>query len=238
MSHLPKVTLIHGDYQRVSRVFLNDLIKNASAKGLKELIRLDGRNFTLTSLVEACESDSLLGQNRLVVLENLFANRSKPFIQTISQYLKELIKRGPQLVSNPIVLWEAKLLTATQLKPLIGASVKVFRVPVVIFNFLDNLAPGKQPKFIPLYQHLIKSESPESLLVMIGRQVRLLIQVADPNFKLPPWQLKKLIAQRKQFTDEGLITFHDSIVDLDRRAKGGKLIGDLKGEMLMVLINL
>lgn len=238
MPTLPRLTLIHGDYQSQSRDCLNQLISQFQQSGNHELIRLDGANVDFTELVQACESQSLLVTHRLIVLENLHHQATKNLLKVIIPYLEELIARPSNQSYHPLILWEPVLLAPKMLKPFARASVKVFRIPATVFRFLESLMPGKQAQFIPLYQHLIKIEAPEALLIMIARQLRLLIQVSDPNFTLPSWQLNKLLHQRRAFSEEGLLSFHDAIVDLDRRAKRGKLVGTLSDELLLLLLNL
>lgn len=238
MASLSKVTLIHGDDERQSRDFLQSQIRQAEAAGISEIARLYSSNLDLTSVVEACEADSLLGGNRLVVIENLFSLRSKNFLKSISSYLAELSRRPSSQAGNPVIIWENKLLTAVQLKTIPQANEKKFNLPLLIYKFLDAIYPGNQPRFIPLYQNLIKLRSPESLLGSISQRVRLLIQIADPQFKLPTWQLQKLAEQRKHFSETSLIDFHDHIVDLDHRSKSGKLVGNLKTEVLDLIINI
>ena len=238
MPPLPKVTVIHGDYQKVSREFFDQTVQSAKNKGLSEIVRLDGSTLDLTQLVQACESSSFLESSRLVVIDSLYQNRSKTIIKMVTSYISEILKKGSSHPTNPLVIWAARLLTPAELKPFSGASIKVFRLPSTIFKFLENLAPDKQAVFIPQYQHLIKTEPADALLVLIARQIRLLIQVSDPNFKLPPWQLNKFISQRRLFTEDQLISFHDGLVALDHRAKSGKLVGDLAEELLMLLMKL
>jgi DNA polymerase III, delta subunit. len=66
------IKLLHGDNQLESRNELNRLISGAESK---ELIRLDGEKTSLNEIVQALESSSLFGMEKLVIIENLFSRR-------------------------------------------------------------------------------------------------------------------------------------------------------------------
>src|SRR4030067_2035663 len=177
MSSLPPVTFIHGDALLQSRQFFHQLFTQTPAQ--TEAVRFEGKDLDLTALVQACQSTSLIALNRLIIIENLFHPSAKAKLATTSAYCRELIQGT---TAYPLVIYEPRLLTPAQLKLVQGASVKSFKTPPVVFQFLANLAPQKQAQFIPLYQRSLKKQPAELLLAMIARQIRLLIQLADPDF--------------------------------------------------------
>ena len=64
--------VIHGDNLVASRNRLVELIDQAKSQS-QEIVQLNGDKITSTELLQALESQSLFGTDRLVVIERLFS---------------------------------------------------------------------------------------------------------------------------------------------------------------------
>jgi len=226
---MSKKLILHGEDIVSSRQFLGDLKSQLHKQGIADIFTLDGRQISLNQVLQAVESDSLFGTGKAVIIENIF-NKSTNEQKEILNFLGSAEPFGSHLV-----IWEAKTLSAAQLKKLSGFDSRLFKMSPVIFKFLDNLIPGKQAVFLPLLSQALAQNTPESILYLIARQVRLLLSVDSPELKLPPWQKQKLISQRRQSSDVALLKLHRLLVDFDWASKSGGLISSPEIELRFIL---
>lgn len=210
------ITLLHGDLIEASRTELNRL-KEASAG--QEIRVLDGRGVTETALTQAIESNSLFGGGVTVVIENMFGKlgRKTKLIESLAAILN---------AADPgvhIILWEDKEVGATVQKSLSKADVRTFKLPPIIFQFLDGLAPHSARSSLALYEKLIATEASELAFSMIVRRVRQLIQLLDgvtPD-RLQSWQATRLTRQAKLFSMEKLLSMHNTLLLMEYSTKNG-----------------
>jgi DNA polymerase III delta subunit len=228
-------SLIHGDNTIKSRARLAAYRDRAKQTKIKDLVIKDGSKITPTELIEALETTSLFAGKRLVVLENLFKHSSKSLLKKILEYLKTL----PIPDATHLVVWENRLLTATELKKL-PAHVKIeaFTTSPAVFAFTQAVVPGGAPKFIPLFYQAVDHDSAEFVFYMLVRQVRQLFEAQSSTSKIASWQKQKLLKQARAFTSSGLVAFHDALTDLDWRQKQGRLVGTFKAELENILLTM
>ncbi len=223
------LVLIHGDNQVLSRQRLRDQI--SSFKSDLDLNQLDGKKLDLETLIEACESPLMFSQPRLVVIESLHSQPSKTKLLTLTQYLSTLTADQIHLI-----LWEGKLLTATQLTPFKKFQVIPFKTSSLTFKFLDALKPGSALSYLPLYKQAVKVDTPEFVFYMLIRHIRLMSQSVSPqSSRLPGWQAAKLKAQLSSFTPAQFTLLHDALYDLDYRQKSGGTLLSLAAELELIL---
>ena len=199
------ITLLHGDYTEASRNELRRLIDNALPA--KELRQLDGASLDETALTQTIESSSLFGNTTVVVIERLFGKlgRQQKRITSLAARIQQSAK------NSEIILWEDKELSAGIVKQLgTGTNVRLFKLPVLIFQFLDGIRPGNVRSEIETYQKLVASEPAELVFSMLVRRVRHLIQLADGVVPsgLAPWQANRLTTQAKSFTMDKLLLLY------------------------------
>ena len=212
------ITLLHGEYIEASRSELRRLIERA--KSTSEIRQLDGGSLDEASLAQAIESLSLFGTPTLVVIERLFAKlgRQQKRIASIAAFIQQSVK------DNDIVLWEDKELSAGTVKQLgPGANVRLFKLPMLIFHFLDNLRPGNAKNSLVIYQQLIATEPAELVFSMLAGRVRQLIQLQDnvTPARLAPWQATRLTLQAKSFTMDKLLAMYKKLHDIEVSIKTG-----------------
>lgn len=226
------INLLHGDHHLKSRNFLQEKINAAKTKGFEIIKLVPG--FKIADLKQALESQSLFGQERLVVLENVFSKKS-PDQKKIIEYLFQDKINFPELL-----LWEEKEQRASTLKKVPHFwKIMVFKTPKLVFNFLDSLKNISPSHTLKLFSDCLKTESPEFIFYMLTRQIRLLI-LAQENLleKLAPWQKTKYIKQSKKFRPELLLKIYKRLLKIDVFAKTGKTLLPLNYQLDLLILDL
>ncbi len=228
------LTLIHGDNLEVSRAALLRL--RAEAKN-KEIRTLDGRTLDSASLTQALGSLSLFGQNVVVVIENLFSKLGKK-TKTIEALAAILTRESKE---TEVVLWEDQELSKTALTSL-GTKIKVwlFKTPVVIFQFLDNLRPANTKNMLTLYRQVLSDNAPEVVFLLLVRRVRQLLMLSDSV--VPPglqnWQVARLTRQAKLFTMNKLVLMSKKLLEMEYSLKNGSSPFSLEQLLEQFVLNL
>lgn len=226
------ITVLHGEDIIRSRQALLELKKGVTGA---EIIVLDKNNATLTRLIESLEAKSLFGQEKLVILDNIFALKSKKELNDILKYFEE------NEIKADVIVWSDKTLTKTRLKYFRNAKAQLFKLPAPIFAFLDSIRPSNTKQMLMLLQNSLKSSEAEFVFYMIIRQLRMLILSKTVNnetkslpsdFKrLAPWQKGKLKQQAKKFSQERLFELYHQLLDIDAKLKTGRLNLELAGTL-------
>lgn len=200
------LTLIHGDNPELSRNKLVEL-----KHGYKEVRELNGKKLDVTELAQALSSSSLFGNDVVVVIEGFLTNakkREKAFAEILTTILD---------ATSDVILYEGKEIDkATAGKLGSGAKQLLFKIPVVLFQFLDTLT-------LPLLQQTLNTSSEEIVFALLLRRVRQLIQIKDnvTPVGLQSWQQQRLTGQTRHFTMDELIAMHSSLVRIDIAIKTG-----------------
>lgn len=201
------IILLHGNYSESSRKEFIRLKEEAKAKDIRVL---DGRTLDTAALTQAIESNSMFGGDTIVFIENLFGKLGRK--QKLIESLAAIINNS----SADIILWEDKEVGATVLKNLPKAKVSLFKIPSVIFQLLDGIAPGATIRLLP-------PEAPELIFAMIVRRIRQLIQLRDGIVPegLQGWQASRLTRQAKLFTIDRLLAMYKKLLDMEYSVKNG-----------------
>ena len=201
--------LLHGDNTIASRKELE--FYKARAKG-KEIIVLDGTKVDKTSLIQALESKSLLGEERLIIIESLLGGKRKPiFLDTLEENKNQ-----------EIILWERKEITKLTLEKLPkNIIIKLFKFEKILFKFLESIRPKNTKNLLFLYQETLKKEEPELIFYMLIRQIRNLILAKDGISQLSTWQTLRLTNQARYFTMEQLLDLYQKLLTIDIGQKTG-----------------
>jgi DNA polymerase III delta subunit len=206
--------IIHGDNQIVSRNRLQSLL--ASFKG--EIIRLDGKSLDLTIIKQNLESKSLFGQEKFLVIENLFSLRKSQLKEKLLEYLKKEVYEN-------LIIWEGIKIDGRSLLAFSKAKIEKYEIGKIIFRFLDSLTPGNSGNLIQLYHQVLAQNGAELILFMLERQVRQLIMAADLGGKGlvegPPWKKTILIRQAGKFKLNQLISLYQKLLAIEYNQKTG-----------------
>lgn len=235
MIHNSLIYFLHGDNQLLSRERLGEIICRAKNEE-KEIIRLEGKITNLTEVKQALESQSLFGEEKLVVIENLFVRQRSKEKDEIVKYLKT------DEILCDLVCWESKIIDGRSLR---GFSkdwqILVFKTPAVIFKFLDSLKPKNTTQMLTLLRSSIKVDSPEMVFYMFASRIRQLIIAFDlgkEGLSGAPWQIGKLVSQAKKFSLERLIKLYRQLLEIDTNIKTGKTLMPLDWHLDVLLANL
>lgn len=212
------ITIIHGDDLKASRDFLTQKKQES-----KSPLSLDGSTLDMTQLVQALSGDGLFNEKKDVFIEQLFSKKKKgkeldSFIETLSTYS-----------DLSVFLWEGKILERKTISLFPNAQEKYFKLPQMLFTFLDNIMPSNSRQLLPLYHEVLSTVEPEVLFAMITRQMRLLLflkKVGDNPIdevkRLQPWQVQKLKKQADAFSDDVLCNMFLELHEIDYKIKTGK----------------
>lgn len=224
--------VIHGEQTHVSRQKLIELIQQAKT-GNQEVITISAKNLTPADLETQLGSESLFGNSRLVVIEEL---HSLP----VSARRKALIEQV-KTTEVELILWEKRSLTKTQLKALNPKQVYEFKPTSNLFKWLDSLSPNPKTKSqqLKLLKAATDSDGAELCLIMLARQTRLLIQ-AKTHSKIAgaPFMITKLNSQAQAFTIEQLLKLHTKLLELDLAQKTNSYPWSLTDELDLLVIRL
>lgn len=228
------LTILHGDDTEQSRAELNHL--RGATKG-KEIRQIDGKSLDLNGLTQALQSQSMFGGDLLVIVERLFVSLGRK-TKAIGEYAMLLVQ-GSNTVD--IVIWEDKELSPGTIKSFgTKASVRLFKTPVVIFQFLDSLKPKSSRHILPLFEQLTQSDAPELVFSMMVRRLRQLIMLKDNVMPeaMQPWQAVRLTNQAKFFTIKELQNMENNLLTIEYSNKSGRSPLTLKTQLEQFLIDL
>lgn len=209
------ITIIHGDDIVASRTFLNQQKSKADSA-----VSFSG-NYSLTDIMQAFEG-SLFGGERAVFIENLLAKKKNTEKENIISFIQK------QKNLDNIYLWEDTEITSKTLQLFKDASNKVFKLPKLLFTFVDALEPEKGKQLIILFHQLLTQTDADFVFAMIIRQYRLLLAVSEPDSideikRLSSWQIAKLKKQRSFFTEKQLLLHYNKLFHIDNKQKTGTL---------------
>lgn len=228
--------LIHGDNTIASRTHLNQLIDQHKGRGVSEIIRLNGKKITDTDLIQALETQSLFGQDKLVVIEDLLARPRSQAKAALTSYLKTT-STPPN--TPEVILWESKAATPAQIKSVGNPKNQHHKLSKLMFSFLENLRPNQPKPNSSSLQQTLQQEPAELIFALLIRQIRLLIQVKDnAQVKLPPWQVNKLKSQSATFSLSSLQKLHQDMIQIDMNIKTGSGLLPLDSQLDILVTKL
>src|SRR5260221_3467120 len=194
--------ILHGENTVQSRNQLFTYISAAKESG-KQIINLDAKALDLALLEQALGSESLFGEEKLLIITELHGLvKSKKKDELIEMVSKSAASEGS---STEVILWEKRDLTPTMLKKFPIARAEFFKLSSTLFVWLDSISGQKNPiqvkRALELLQKAEKNDGDFMCFSMLTRQIRLLIQAKEGNVAgLPPFMIGKLKQQRETFT--------------------------------------
>lgn len=207
------IRFLHGENIVKSRQALMEIINQSRENGLEVEI-LNGQQLTLDQLRPALSSGSLFGSGKLVVVENLFSSPSSKRKEKLIEYLKKA------KLDQDLVLWEGKEIKG---KLPVNFSAFPFKLPAIIFNFLDSLKPGNQLESLRLLEDVKVSDEEEMIFYLLVRQIRYLVLAKDLGEKglneLQSWQKNKFLSQAESFSLAQLISINQKLLEIDHQQK-------------------
>lgn len=203
-----KTIILHGEDEAKSYDRLTKFIDTAKARSW-EIIYLDESKL---EIVETISGSSLFPTERFFVLRD--------FKKLTKKDLDWLNKGGKELKSN-LVIYHSGVLPVTFLKGLTDSKVEEFKLPKLMFEFLDSFFPGNAKNSLTLLHELIITEPPEFILSLLGRHLRDLYWVKEEEKTLlyPSWRIGKLKEQAKDFDVSRIKEILEILTELDVKVK-------------------
>ena len=200
--------VLHGDDIEKSYVRLTAFIDSAKKRDW-EIVRVDP---DAQSLPEVLFSSSLFAKEKLIIL-NGARNLKKSDLKWI--------KDKPVNILSTLIVYEEGTISASLLKGIPATKVEEYKLPRLLFKFLDSVYPGNAKVSFELFRQVLKSESVEMVFAMFSRLLRDLYFVSQDASLLnyPGWREQKLKSQVSKFKKEELKTLINSLSDADILAK-------------------
>lgn len=209
---------MHGDDIAASRKYFIEQKNNNS-------ISFDGEKLTLTDLFQIFEGGGLFSDSKTLFVDGFFSKRKAGSeFDAIISYLNKINK------TDKIFFWEGKELSKKQLSFFKDTSIKIFKLPKPIFQFLDSIKPGDK-NTITLFHNGLKYSEPELIFFMLIRQFRLLLALSDEKSdgkidevkRLASWQTGKLKKQSNLLSRDKLKRIYKRLYEIDLGHKTGSL---------------
>lgn len=211
------LTIIHGDDTVSSRKKAKDLMeKNPNC----EKIYLDGAKITLTDIISAADSLSLLAEKKIVYIENLLKRPASSEKDQILDFLKT------RETTAEIIMWEGQEVGKAVVSKYFGHAKVIFcPLPAILFKFLDAIGEKPVDDVLAMFHSLLTTSEVEFIFSMLVRQWRYLIVASDLKelgfTGLPSWQAHKFMRQASFFQLKELISAYRQLLSLDARVKMG-----------------
>lgn len=233
--------ILHGENNIQSRNRLFEYITSAKESS-KHVHHLDARTLDMVTLEQAVGSESLFGEQKLLVIEELHSlpksKKKDELIEFINQSTSHSDSNGIE-----VILWEKRDLTPTMLKKFTFAKSEQFKLSSALFVWLDNLSGIKDSsqlkKMLDLFHKAWQSDGDFMCFSMLTRQLRLLIQAKEGNFSsLAPFMIGKLKKQSTSFSIEQLLATHHKLLLIDTAQKTSQSKLPLAQELELLLLNM
>lgn len=219
------ITVFCGDDIVASRKAFLEAIDAYKLKGF-EVSKFNGKDLTVEILESYTNPTSLFGEKKILAVEGLLSG-------TKSKEKENIIKRIVSLTQCFIVVWENKEFTKFE-QPKFGSEFvfKNFKLPSILFEFMDKIAPDKTKENLTMLHHVCETVDGTYVFLMLVRQIRLLILASDNEVSdIPSWQSGKLIRQAKLFKKEDLHNIYRNLLEIDYRQKTSGSPFDIAGEL-------
>ncbi len=208
-----KIILLHGDYISKSYERLTTFIEVAKKRDW-EIVQIN--QDSPLSLSESLSAQSLFAKEKLFILENLNKVNKKEL---------DWLKKKTEKLDGTLVIYYPDEISAALLKSL-PKTIKIeeFKLPRLIFIFLERLFPKNSKEAMKLFHQIIENEPAEFVFALIARHFRDLYWIkTDPKtLTLPGWRATKLRKQSDSFTVGQLRQFITDLSEIDIQAKTSK----------------
>lgn len=204
-----KIKILHGENTFASYNRLQEL--------LQEFKKRDWEVIDVTEnekIEEILISESLFKVGKVLVLEpNMLNKHLINFLENNSD---------PKTL---LIFYSEKTLSKAFLSQLPNASIEEFKLPKLIWAFLDSIYPGNSRNSLKLFHKLIEKEHLELVFYLLFSRIRdlYLISIDAKKLEYPPWLLTKLQRQASKFTTKKLKEMISELADADIMAKTSKI---------------
>jgi DNA polymerase III delta subunit len=219
-----KIIVLHGDDGKKLYARLTKFIETARDRSW-EVGYLDDPTL---SIQEQLSSSSLFNAERFFIIRDIKRIGKKE--------LRWIAKKSKDLSGNLIIYHEGYI-PVSFLKSLPkDVKVEEYKLPVILWTFLDGLYPGNTVKSIDRFHKLIEKEAPEFIFTLIAKLFRDLYWAKKEASTLPypAWRAAKLRTQSEKFTPEKLKSIIEYLTEIDNKVKTSS--SDLTNELDLLII--
>jgi DNA polymerase III delta subunit len=227
-----KVIILHGDDEKKLYHRLSKFIETAKARSW-EISYLDDRS---QSIQEQLSSPSLFGAERFFIIRDV-TRLGKKELEWINKNLGSL--------SGTLIIYHEGYVSQTIIKAFSNdTKVEEFKLPVILWNFLDGIYPGNSERSIKSFHQIIEKQAPEFIFTLIAKLFRDLywVKTDEKSLPYPSWRIGKLKAQASKFTignlpSDGKLRLQliiNKLSDIDIKVKTSK--SDLVSELDLLII--
>jgi DNA polymerase III delta subunit len=234
------IYIFHGDNIDVSRKAFIDQIAKLKNSGVNEVVRLNGADIVQSDLIQALESQSLFGGDRIVAIEGLFSRRVSKEKDLLISYLSSSIIDHP----SSIIIWEGKKILSTGLKKFAGKNgveIKEFKISGLLYKFLDQIIPENGRAASATFNSLIIEEPVElAFYLLVKRITELILENSSSGVGggYDDWRRQKLIEQASKWSVKQLVNFHKKLTEIDEAIKTGSTPSNLSSHLDIALLSL
>ena len=184
-----KIIILHGDYITKLYERLRKFIEVAKKRDWEILYYDSDSKESFSDLIL---SQSLFGKEKLVVVKGISILTPRDF--------KWLKQKSASFEGNVVIYNEGRLPIIKLSKFTKQAKIEEFKLPRLIFNFLDSFFPGNCANCLKILKKLITDENKEFVLALLGRHLKdLYLTKISANLSYPSWRIGKLKRQASNF---------------------------------------
>lgn len=221
-----KIVILHGDDTEKSYARLTKFVEVAKKRSW-EINYFDDPAIPIE---DSLTSVSLFGNERFFILKNS---------RKISKKDYDWIKKNYTNLSGTLIFYFDSTLNSSALKNFPSDSkVEEYKLPVLIWNFLDGLVPGNCSREVQLLHRILdrQTQPVEFVFTLIIRHFRDLYWVKEnaSSAGFPFWKMNKLKSQASHFTSGQLKNLIQVLADIDIKVKTSN--SDLAAELDLFII--
>jgi DNA polymerase III delta subunit len=205
------IIILYGENEPLLQERLGRYLEHAKKKNWQiERFNSDSKG----SLAEFLSSGNLFAKDRIFIIDEAQTLLPKDFAwlnknnDSLPGYLIAVAGGRPN----------AKLLKSLPKK----AKLEEFKLPKLIFTFLDSFYPGNTSKVIRILKEMEKTQPVEFVFTLLARHMRDLYWVSLNEKSLPyaeSWRIGKLKSQSKKFDKGNLKQIIAALSEIDMAAK-------------------
>lgn len=219
-----KIIILHGDDERKLYSRLQRFVETAHNRSW-EVDYLDDQAIKLQ---EALSSTSLFSNERFFILRDI-KRLGKKEIEWLNKKYTDL--------SGNLIIYNEGYISKTILSSLPkDIKIEEFKLPVIIWSFLEHFYPGNSEKCIQEFHKIIERDAPEFIFTLIAKLFRDLYWVKTDAVSMPypPWRTAKLKVQSEKFKVKQLKEIINKLAEIDIEVKTSK--ADLVSSLDLLMI--
>jgi len=196
--------------------------------------KVEGKSLNSELLENLLGSTTLFGEKKVLAVDNFLS-------QPKAKDKEEILEKILSFENGLVLFWENKDFSRTNQQKYPKEFIfKNFKLPSVLFKFLDSLAPGQTESSLKLYQQTIGQTDASFVFLMMVRQLRLLLLAKDKKdlLKLASWQKAKLKKQAAFFKEEQLIKTYEKLLKIDFQQKTSSTPYSLEHQLELLLLEI